>query len=148
MNILVLDTEVYSNTGGQSSKSTPMGAVAQFAAAGKPSNKKDLAAIAMSYGNVYVAQVAMGADYNQCVKAFAEAESYNGPSLIIAYASCIHHGANKGMSFTQSNMKEAVDAGYWHLFRFDPRRKESGLNEFMLDSKKPTASYKDFLESK
>ena len=145
VNILVFDTEVYSNTGGQSSKSTPTGAVAQFAAAGKVTKKKDLAAIAMSYGYVYVAQVAMGADYNQCIKAITEAESYHGPSLVIAYAPCINHGIRGGMSIAQTEEKKAVEAGYWHTFRFDPRRKEAGQNPFQLDSKAPTASYKDFI---
>ena len=145
VNILVFDTEVYSNTGGQSSKSTPVGAVAQFAAAGKSVKKKDLAGIAMSYGYVYVAQIAMGADYNQCVKAFAEAESYKGPSIIIAYAPCINHGIKSGMSNAQAEIKAAVAAGYWHMFRFDPRLVEEGKNPFQLDSKAPTASYRDFI---
>ncbi len=145
VNIFVFDTEVYSNTGGQSSKSTPTGAVAQFAAAGKDVKKKDLAAIAMSYGYVYVAQIAMGADYNQCVKAIADAESYNGPSLIIAYAPCINHGIKGGMGMAQTEIKNAVAAGYWHMFRFDPRLALEGKNPFQLDSKAPTASYKDFI---
>lgn len=147
VNILVFDTEVYSNTGGQSSKATPTGAVAQFAAAGKEIKKKDLAAIAMSYGYVYVAQVGMGADYNQCLKAFNEAESYNGPSIIIAYSPCINHGIKGGMGMSQTEIKSAVAAGYWHLFRFDPRLKEAGKNPFQLDSKAPTVSYKDFITS-
>lgn len=145
VNILVFDTEVYSNTGGQSSKATPAGAIAQFAAAGKAIKKKDLASIAMSYGYVYVAQVAQGADYNQCIKAFAEAESYNGPSIVIAYAPCINHGIKNGMSMAQTEEKRAVEAGYWHLFRFDPRLKAEGKNPFQLDSKAPTADYKDFI---
>ncbi|MGI5894228.1 MAG: pyruvate:ferredoxin (flavodoxin) oxidoreductase [Candidatus Merdivicinus sp.] len=145
VNILVFDTEVYSNTGGQSSKSTPTGAIAQFAAAGKEVKKKDLAAIAMSYGYVYTAQVSMGADRNQCLKAFLEAESYHGPSLIIAYAPCINHGIKGGMVHAQDEEKKAVDAGYWHLFRFDPRLAEEGKNPFHLDSKAPTMSYKDFI---
>ena len=145
VNILVFDTEVYSNTGGQSSKSTPVGAVAQFAASGKETKKKDLAQIAMSYGYVYVAHVAMGADYNQCMKAFVEAESYHGPSLIIAYAPCINHGIKKGMSKAQTEEKLAVEAGYWHLFRFDPRKAADGTNPFTLDSKAPSASYRDFI---
>ncbi len=145
VNILVFDTEVYSNTGGQSSKSTPTGAVAQFAASGKETKKKDLAQIAMSYGYVYVAQVAMGADYNQCMKAFVEAESYHGPSLIIAYAPCINHGIKKGMSKAQTEEKLAVEAGYWNLFRFDPRNAAEGKNPFSLDSKAPSASYRDFI---
>ena len=145
VNILVFDTEVYSNTGGQSSKSTPTGAIAQFAAAGKEVKKKDLAAIAMSYGYVYTAQISMGANYNQCLKAFVEAESYNGPSLVIAYAPCINHGIKGGMVQAQAEEKRAVEAGYWHLFRYDPRLKAEGKNPFQLDSKAPTAAYKDFL---
>ena len=145
VNIFVFDTEVYSNTGGQSSKSTPTGAIAQFAAAGKEVKKKDLAGIAMSYGYVYVAHIAQGADYNQCIKAIAEAESYNGPSLVIAYAPCINHGIKGGMSIAQSEEKKAVEAGYWHLYRFDPRLTAEGKNPFQLDSKAPSASYKDFI---
>ncbi|MBQ3103569.1 MAG: pyruvate:ferredoxin (flavodoxin) oxidoreductase, partial [Oscillospiraceae bacterium] len=145
INILVFDTEVYSNTGGQSSKSTPTGAIAQFAAAGKEVKKKDLAAIAMSYGYVYTAQVSMGADRNQCLKAFVEAESYNGPSLVIAYAPCINHGIKGGLVNAQDEEKKAVDSGYWHLFRFDPRLAEEGKNPFQLDSKEPTMDYKDFI---
>ena len=147
VNILVFDTEVYSNTGGQSSKATPTGAIAQFAAAGKEVKKKDLAAIAMSYGYVYVAQIAMGADYNQCIKAFIEAESYPGPSLIIAYAPCINHGIKGGMKGAQTEEKRAVAAGYWHLFRFDPRRDMAGENPFVLDSKEPSADYQEFITS-
>ncbi|MBP7320947.1 MAG: pyruvate:ferredoxin (flavodoxin) oxidoreductase, partial [Lachnospiraceae bacterium] len=145
INIMVFDTEVYSNTGGQSSKATPTGAIAQFAAAGKEVKKKDLASIAMSYGYVYVAQIAMGADYAQCVKAIAEAESYPGPSLIIAYAPCINHGIKKGMSKAQTEEKLAVEAGYWHNFRFDPTLVAQGKPAFMLDSKVPTGDYKEFL---
>jgi len=147
VNVLVFDTEVYSNTGGQSSKATPTGAIAQFAAAGKEVKKKDLAAIAMSYGYVYVAQIAQGADYNQCIKAFVEAESYDGPSLIIAYAPCINHGIKGGMKGAQNEEKRAVQAGYWHLFRFDPRLEAQGKNPFQLDSKAPTADYQEFLMS-
>ena len=147
VNIFVFDTEVYSNTGGQSSKATPTGAIAQFAAAGKEVKKKDLAGIAMSYGYVYVAQIAQGADYNQCIKAINEAESYNGPSLVIAYAPCINHGIKGGMSQAQTEEKKAVQAGYWHLFRYDPRLTAEGKNPFQLDSKAPTASYKDFIMS-
>ena len=147
VNILVFDTEVYSNTGGQSSKATPTGAIAQFAAAGKEVKKKDLAGIAMSYGYVYVAQIAQGADYNQCIKAFVEAESYDGPSLIIAYAPCINHGIKGGMKGAQTEEKRAVQAGYWHLFRFDPRLTEQGKNPFQLDSKAPTADYQEFIMS-
>ena len=145
VNIFVFDTEVYSNTGGQSSKSTPTGAIAQFAAAGKEVKKKDLAGIAMSYGYVYVAHVAMGADMNQCIKAIAEAEAYHGPSLIIGYAPCINHGIKGGMSIAQTEEKKAVQAGYWHLYRFNPDLKAEGKNPFTLDSKAPTADYKEFL---
>ncbi|RPF43103.1 pyruvate-ferredoxin/flavodoxin oxidoreductase [Hydrogenoanaerobacterium saccharovorans] len=147
VNILVFNTEVYSNTGGQSSKATPTGAVAQFAAAGKEVKQKDLAAIAMSYGYVYVAQVAMGADYNQCIKAFVEAESYHGPSLIIAYSPCINHGIKGGLVNAQTQIKAAVAAGYWHMFRFDPRLAGEGKNPFQLDSKAPSASYADFIKN-
>ena len=147
VNILVFDTEIYSNTGGQSSKSTQTGAVAQFAAAGKEVKKKDLAAIAMSYGYVYVAQIAMGADYNQTIKALIEAESYHGPSLIIAYAPCISHGIKGGMSTAQTEEKKAVTSGYWHNFRYDPRLKDEGKNPFLLDSKEPTTEYQDFLSN-
>lgn len=146
VNILVMDTEVYSNTGGQASKATNTGAVAQFAAAGKSLQKKDLAAIAMQYGNVYVAQIAMGANYQQTLKAIIEAESYPGTSIIIAYAPCINHGIKMGMNNTMLEMSAAVEAGYWHLFRYDPRRKEEGKNPFQLDSKEPTIDYKKFLE--
>ncbi len=146
INVLVFDTEVYSNTGGQSSKATPTGAVAQFAAAGKEVKKKDLAAIAMSYGYVYVAQIAMGADYNQTLKALHEAESYNGPSLVIAYAPCINHGIKGGLVNAQTEIKRAVACGYWHMFRFDPRRASEGKNPFVLDSKAPTENYLDFIK--
>jgi len=145
VNVLVLDTEVYSNTGGQSSKATPTAAIAKFAAAGKKVKKKDLGAIAMTYGYVYVAQVAMGADKNQLVKALAEAEAYNGPSLIIAYAPCINHGLKAGMGCSQDEEKRAVEAGYWHLYRYNPELKAQGKNPFILDSKEPTASFRDFL---
>ena len=145
VNILVFDTEVYSNTGGQASKATPVGSVAQFAAAGKAVKKKDLAAIAMSYGYVYVAQCAMGADNNQVLKAMVEAESYNGPSLIICYAPCINHGIKGGMGIAQLEEKKAVEAGYWNIFRFDPRLADEGMNPFMLDGKAPSASYRDFI---
>ena len=146
VNILVFDTEVYSNTGGQASKATPTGAIAQFAASGKIVKKKDLAAIAMSYGYVYVAQCSMGADRNQVIKAFNEAESYKGPSLIICYAPCINHGIKgwqKGIA--QEEEKKAVEAGYWHNFRFDPRKAQNGENPFTLDSKAPTSDYKEFI---
>ena len=143
INIMVFDTEVYSNTGGQSSKATPTGAIAQFAAAGKEVKKKDIASIAMSYGYVYVAQIAMGADFNQTVKAIAEAEAYPGPSLIVAYAPCISHGIKKGMSKAQTEEALAVECGYWHNFRYNPAA-EGG--KFTLDSKAPTTdNYKDFL---
>ncbi len=145
VNVLVFDTEVYSNTGGQASKSTPIGSVAQFAATGKGIKKKDLPAIAMSYGYVYVAHIAMGADYNQTIKAITEAESYDGPSLIIAYAPCINHGIKGGMGISQMEEKKAVEAGYWQNFRFDPRLADEGKNPFHLDSKAPTASYRDFI---
>ena len=143
LNVLIVDTEVYSNTGGQSSKATPIGAVAQFANAGKRTQKKDLGRIFMSYGNVYVAQVAMGADPNQLLKALREAESYDGPSLVIAYAPCQAHGIRRGMSGTQQEMKDAVAAGYWPLYRYDPRKKDA---PFTLDSKAPTMAYEDFLK--
>ena len=144
VNIVVFDTEVYSNTGGQASKATPTGAVAKFAASGKVVKKKDLAQIAMSYGYVYVAQVAMGANAAQCLKAFQEAAAYNGPSLIICYAPCINHGIK--MSFNQAEQKKAVMAGYWNLFRFNPALAEEGKNPFSLDSKAPTADYVEFIE--
>ncbi len=147
VNIMVFDTEVYSNTGGQASKASQIGQVAQFAAAGKAIGKKSLAEIAMSYGYVYVAQIAMGADQNQTIKAMVEAESYHGPSLIIGYAPCEMHGVKGGMTNCQSEMKRAVAAGYWHNFRFDPRKKAEGANPFTLDSKAPTADYKEFIES-
>ena len=145
VNVLVFDTEVYSNTGVQSSKSTPLAAMAKFAAAGKRSRKKDLGMMAMSYGNVYVAQVAMGADYNQFVKAVVEAEAYDGPSLIIAYAPCINHGIKEGMGRSVANEEQAVKAGYWHLYRHNPVLRAEGKNPFSLDSKEPTASFRDFL---
>ncbi|MBP3372039.1 MAG: pyruvate:ferredoxin (flavodoxin) oxidoreductase, partial [Clostridia bacterium] len=143
VNILVLDTEVYSNTGGQASKSTPTGSVAKFAAAGKRTRKKDLGMMAMSYGYVYVAQVALGSNPNQLLKAMREAEAYHGPSLIIAYAPCINHGINMSNSIAEE--KKAVDAGYWQLYRFNPELADEGKNPFTLDSKEPTASFRDFL---
>ncbi|MEG2297763.1 MAG: pyruvate:ferredoxin (flavodoxin) oxidoreductase [Clostridium sp.] len=142
INIMVYDTEVYSNTGGQASKATPTGAIAQFAAGGKDVKKKDMASIAMSYGYVYVAQISMGADYNQTVKALAEAEAYPGPSLILAYAPCINHGIKKGMSKAQTEEKLAVECGYWNNFRFNP----SAEKKFTLDSKAPTGDYQEFLK--
>jgi pyruvate-ferredoxin/flavodoxin oxidoreductase len=145
INILVFDTEVYSNTGGQASKSTPAAAVAKFAASGKRIKKKDLGMMAISYGYVYVAQVGMGADKNQFLKAVVEAESYDGPSLIICYAPCINHGLRKGMGKSQENIKDAVAAGYWHLFRYNPEKKKDGANPFTLDSKDPTGNFREFI---
>jgi pyruvate-ferredoxin/flavodoxin oxidoreductase len=147
INILVFDTEVYSNTGGQASKSTPTAAVAQFAASGMKIKKKDLGMIATTYGYIYVAQVAMGSNKNQFMKALIEAESYDGPSLLICYAPCIAHGIKEGMGRTQYQQKRAVDAGYWHLWRFDPRLKEQGKNPFVLDSAEPKESFRDFIMS-
>ena len=144
VNILVLDTEVYSNTGGQMSKSTPLSATAKFAAAGKRTPKKDLGMIAMGYKNCYVAQIGLGANMAQAVKALSEAESYDGPSLVIAYAPCINHGIN--MNGAQDEIKKAVDCGYWHLYRYDPRNIELGKNPFMLDSAKPSKDYEEFLK--
>ena len=147
VNILVFDTEVYSNTGGQASKSTPAGAIAQFAAAGKAVGKKNLAEIAMAYGYVYVAQVAMGANPTQTLTALKEAEAYDGPSIVIAYSPCINHGIRAGMNCSMNEMKKAVQSGYWNLFRFDPRKAiEGDGNPFTLDSKKPTLEYKEFLD--
>ena len=145
VNVMVFDTEVYSNTGGQSSKSTPTAAIAKFAASGKKTKKKDLGMMAMSYGYVYVAQVAMGADKNQTLKAIAEAEAYDGPSLIIAYAPCINHGLKVGMGCSQLEEKRAVDCGYWATYRYNPELKAEGKNPFILDSKEPTANFRDFL---
>ena len=142
VNVLIVDTEVYSNTGGQSSKATPIGAVAQFAAAGKKRPKKDLGGMLMTYGQVYVAQVAMGADNAQLVKALAEAQSFPGPSVVIAYAPCASHGLKCGMGKVQDEMKRAVDAGYWHLYRYDPRQQPA----FRLDSKAPVLPYTEFLD--
>ncbi|MGN0026939.1 MAG: thiamine pyrophosphate-dependent enzyme, partial [Clostridium sp.] len=145
INVLVFDTEIYSNTGGQSSKATPEAAVAKFAATGKRTKKKDLGLMAMTYGYVYVAQVCMGANLNQTLKAIAEAEAYKGPSLIIAYATCISHGIKMGMANTPYEEKRAVDSGYWHLYRYNPDLKITGKNPFNLDSKAPTASLREFL---
>ncbi len=145
VNILVFDTEVYSNTGGQASKSTPIGAVAQFASNGKSVKKKDLAQEAMSYGYVYVAQIAMGANPAQALTAIKEAESYNGPSLIIAYAPCINHGLKAGMDKAMLEMKKAVRSGYWNLLRYDPRKREAGVNPLSIDNPKPTEKYRDFI---
>lgn len=145
VNVLVFDTEVYSNTGGQSSKSTPAAAIAKFSVSGKKTKKKDLGMMAMSYGYVYVAQVAMGADMNQTLKAIREAEAYDGPSLVIAYSTCINHGIKSGMNDTMGEMARAVQAGYWHLYRYNPALRGGGQNPFTLDSKEPTASLRDFL---
>ncbi|MDD2363360.1 MAG: pyruvate:ferredoxin (flavodoxin) oxidoreductase [Eubacteriales bacterium] len=146
VNVLVLDTEVYSNTGGQASKATPLGAVAQFAAGGKERHKKDLGLMAMSYGYVYVAQVAMGANQNQTLRALREAEAYDGPSLVIAYAPCINHGIRGGMVLSQQREKDAVETGYWHLYRFNPDQEQEGNNPFVLDSKEPKRDYTEFLK--
>ena len=148
VNIFVIDTEVYSNTGGQASKATPLGAIAQFAAQGKRIGKKDLGMIATTYGYVYVAQIAMGADQAQCLKAIREAEAYPGPSLVIAYAPCINHGlkAKGGMGKSQAEEAKAVECGYWHLWRYNPALAEEGKNPFSLDSKAPDWSkFRDFL---
>ncbi|MCK4311800.1 MAG: pyruvate:ferredoxin (flavodoxin) oxidoreductase, partial [Candidatus Cloacimonetes bacterium] len=144
MNILVLDTEVYSNTGGQASKATPLGSVAKFAEAGKKTVKKDLGLMLMSYGYVYVASIALGANKVQTLKAIREAEAYNGPSIIIAYAPCITHGFD--MAYTQQEEKKAVDAGYWILYRFNPDLKKEGKNPLILDSKEPKIPVVDFLK--
>ena len=143
VNVMVFDTEVYSNTGGQASKASNIGQVAQFAAAGKAVGKKNLAEIAMSYGYVYVAQIAMGADMNQTLKALTEAEAYPGPSLIIGYSPCEMHGVKGGMQNCQIEMKKAVDAGYWNMFRYNP----TAENKLVIDSKAPTADYIDFIKS-
>ena len=145
INVLVFNTEIYSNTGGQASKATPMGSSAKFTSGGKTTAKKDLAAMAMSYGYVYVAQIAMGADFNQTIKAITEAEHYPGPSLIIAYSPCISHGIRAGMGSSQHEEAKAVETGYWHLFRFHPGLKQEGKNPFILDSKEPTLAYEEFL---
>jgi pyruvate-ferredoxin/flavodoxin oxidoreductase len=142
VNILVLDTEVYSNTGGQTSKATPRGAVAKFSAGGKETPKKDLGMIAMAYGNVYVANIAMGANMTQTVKAMTEAAAHPGPSLIIAYSPCIAHGID--MSQMMGHQKSAADSGYWPLYRYDPRREEAGGHGLHLDSRKPTIPFRDF----
>ena len=147
INVMVFDTEVYSNTGGQASKASQIGQVAQFAAAGKAISKKNLAEIAMSYGYVYVAQVAMGADMNQLLKALTEAEAYHGPSLVIGYAPCEMHGVKGGMQNCQQEMKRAVDAGYWQMFRYNPQLKAEGKNPLTVDSKAPTADYREFITS-
>lgn len=145
VNVMVFDTEIYSNTGGQASKATPTGAVAQFAAAGKRSKKKDLGMMAMSYGDVYVAQVAMGASPAQFLKAVMEAERYDGPSLIIAYAPCISHGLRCGMGDVQGEIRRAVEVGYWQLYRHNPGLAAEGKNPFILDSKEPAGDFREFL---
>jgi pyruvate-ferredoxin/flavodoxin oxidoreductase len=145
VNVLVFDTEIYSNTGGQSSKATPLGATAKFAAGGKAIRKKDLGLMQMTYGHIYVAQVAIGANKNHFMKVLQEAESYKGPSLIIAYAPCISHGIKGGMVDTMKREKDAVEAGYWHLYRYNPDRKLTGENPFTLDSPEPTKPFKEFL---
>ena len=146
VNILVMDTEIYSNTGGQSSKATPTGAIAKFAASGKKIRKKDLGMMAMSYGYVYVAQIGMGANQAQTIKAIVEAEAFPGPSVVIAYAPCISHGIKTGMGTTQNQIKKAVDAGYWHLYRYNPLLADEGKNPFIMDSKEPTASFQEFID--
>lgn len=145
INVLVFDTEVYSNTGGQASKSTPTAAVAKFASSGKKAGKKDLGRMMMTYGNVYVAQVGIHADNNQLIKALREAENYNGPSIVIAYAPCISHGIREGMGRSMETIKKAVKSGYWHLYRYNPDLKKEGKNPFILDSKEPTESFRDFI---
>ena len=146
INVFVLDTEIYSNTGGQASKSTPLGAIAEFAAGGKPVKKKDLGLMATTYGYVYVGQIAMGANQAHTLRVIAEAEAYNGPSIIIAYAPCISHGIRGGLTISQTREKDAVETGYWHLWNFDPRKAEKGENPFTLTSKPPTRDYREFLE--
>ena len=147
VNLLVMDTEVYSNTGGQSSKASPTASVAKFTTSGKKVGKKDLGQMAMAYGTVYVAQIAMGADYNQTIKAIQEAEAFPGPSVVIAYATCINHGIKGGMANAQAQMKNAVEAGYWHLYRYNPLLADEGKNPFIMDSKDPSASFSDYIRS-
>ncbi|WP_295582792.1 pyruvate:ferredoxin (flavodoxin) oxidoreductase [uncultured Oscillibacter sp.] len=147
INMLVMDTEVYSNTGGQSSKATPAAAIAKFAAGGKEVKKKDLGAMLMNYGYIYVAQVAMGADPAQTLRAIREAEAYPGPSIVICYCPCLEHGLKGGMANSQLEQKKAVECGYWHLYRFDPRRKAEGKNPFQLDSREPTGDLRAYLKS-
>ncbi len=148
VNVLVFDTEVYSNTGGQASKATPTAAIAKFAASGKRSKKKDLGMMNTAYGNVYVAQIALGANMNQAIKAITEAEAYDGPSLIIAYATCINHGIKGGLSNPMNQMKKAVECGYWHLWRYNPELKAQGKNPFILDSKEPNSDlFRDFINT-
>jgi pyruvate-ferredoxin/flavodoxin oxidoreductase len=145
INVLIFDTEVYSNTGGQASKSTPTAAIAKFAASGKKQGKKDLGRMMMAYGNVYVAQVGINADNTQLIRTLREAEEYHGPSIIIAYAPCINHGIKEGMGRSMATIKKAVQAGYWHLYRYNPTLKEEGKNPFVLDSKEPTESFREFI---
>jgi pyruvate-ferredoxin/flavodoxin oxidoreductase len=145
INVLVFDTEVYSNTGGQASKSTPTAAIAKFAASGKKQGKKDLGRMMMTYGNVYVAQVGIHADNTQLLKAFREAEAHPGPSIIIAYSPCINHGIKEGMGRSMATIKKAVEAGYWHLYRYNPALKAEGKNPFILDSKEPKGDFKEFI---
>ena len=145
VNVLVFDTEVYSNTGGQASKSTPTAAIAKFAASGKKQGKKDLGRMMITYGNVYVAQVGIHADNTQLIRALREAEEYHGPSLVIAYAPCINHGIKEGMGRSMATIKKAVQAGYWHLYRYNPELKAEGKNPFILDSKEPTESFREFI---
>jgi pyruvate-ferredoxin/flavodoxin oxidoreductase len=145
INVLVFDTEVYSNTGGQSSKATPTGSVAKFAASGKKTSKKDLGAMMMSYGYVYVASVAMGANRQQMIKAFTEAEAYDGPSIILAYSPCINHGILRGMGYSQEESKLAVQCGYWPLYRYNPQLTAEKKNPFILDSKEPDGQIEEFL---
>ena len=147
INVMVFDTEVYSNTGGQSSKATPKAAIAKFAAAGKQGKKKALGMMAMQYKDIYVAQIALGANPVQALRAVQEAESYPGPSLIIGYAPCVNHGIKGGMGHTREQQRNAVEAGYWNLYRYDPRRAEEGRNPFVLDSGKPKTGFRDFLMS-
>jgi pyruvate-ferredoxin/flavodoxin oxidoreductase len=144
-NVLVIDNEVYANTGGQSSKATPKGAVAQFAAAGRRTNKKDLGRIMIGYGHIYVASVSMGANPAQMLKAMKEAEAYDGPSIVLAYSPCINHGLVKGMSTAQIEEKNAVECGYWPLYRYNPALEAEGKNPFSLDSKEPNGKYREFL---
>ncbi|MDR2145816.1 MAG: pyruvate:ferredoxin (flavodoxin) oxidoreductase, partial [Tannerella sp.] len=147
VNVLVVDTEVYSNTGGQSSKATPTGAIAKFAASGKHTRKKDLGLMATTYGYVYVAQIAMGANQAQTLKAIREAEAYDGPSIVIAYSPCIAHGLKGGMGDMEDEQKVAVECGYWSLWRYDPRLEAEGKNPFQLDSKEPDwTKFQDFLQ--
>jgi pyruvate-ferredoxin/flavodoxin oxidoreductase len=146
INVIVYDTEVYSNTGGQSSKATPTGSVAKFAASGKKTSKKDMGSMFMSYGYIYVANVAMGANKQQLIKALTEAEAYDGPSLVMCYAPCINHGIIKGMGKTQEEMKLAVQSGYWPLYRYNPALKKEGKNPFVLDSKEPDGTFQEFLD--